>query len=75
MINISQLTGDAYETEDYCFFRNLHQCCFYVKHNCMPIDMFCDGNDKLVMVFPRNRHKELIKLWVANKTEKHNETT
>lgn len=67
MKSISELTGKSYIDEEAVFFRNLYQCAFYVKNHCMPIDMFCDGNGKLVMVFDRKRHNELIKLWVANK--------
>lgn len=67
MISISELTGREYRDEEVVFFRNLYQCAFYIKHNCYPIDMFCDGQGKLVMVFDRQKHNELIKLWVANK--------
>lgn len=67
MKSISELTGKCYLDEEVVYFRNLYQCCFYIQHHCMPIDMFCDGNGKLVMVFDRKRHNELIKLWVANK--------
>lgn len=70
MISISELTGKPYVNEDHVFFRNLYQCCFYIKHHCMPVDLFCDGNNKLVMVFPKYKHKELIKLWMANKEDK-----
>lgn len=70
MISISELTGKPYVNEDHVFFRNLQQSCFYVKHHCMPIDLFCDSNDKMVMVFPREKHNQLIKLWMENKTKK-----
>ena len=63
----SELNGKWYQDEDCVFFRNLYQCAFYVKNHCLPIDMFTDSQDKLVMVFDRQRHNELIKLWVANK--------
>lgn len=67
MIVISELTGKEYQDEDAVFFRNLYQSTFYVKHNCMPIDMFCDGRDKLVMVFRRDDHNRMIKKWMENK--------
>lgn len=72
MISISELTGQPYVDEECVFFRNLYQSAFYVAHHCMPIDMFTDGGGKLVMVFPRDKHNELIKLWIANK-EKNEE--
>ena len=72
MISISELTGKTYIDEDCVFFRNLYQCAFYIDHHVMPIDMFTDGNGKLVMVFDRKQHNELIKLWVANKDIRNN---
>lgn len=72
MISKSELTGEWYRNEEVVFFRNLHQSCFYIQHNCMPIDLFCDGQGKLVMVFERKRHNELIKLWMANKEANEN---
>ena len=70
MKSISDLTGKMYVNEESVFFRNLYQCTFYIKHGVMPIDMFTDSNDKLVMVFDRNQHNEIIKLWMENKKEK-----
>lgn len=67
MYVISELTGKEYQDEDAVFFRNLYQCAFYIKHNCMPIDMFCDGRDKLVMVFNRADHNRMIGKWMENK--------
>jgi hypothetical protein len=67
MISKSELTDRWYHDEDVVFFRNLYQCAFYIKNHCLPIDIFTDGNDKLVMVFDRQQHNELIKLWIANK--------
>lgn len=69
MKNKSDVTGIIYEEEDCVFFRNLHQCAFYVDHNAKIIDVFTDGDGKLVFVFDRKEHNELIKLWVANKEE------
>ena len=67
MISVSELTGKTYRDEDVVFFRNLKQCAFYIKHHCLPIEMFTDGEDKLVMVFNRKQHNDLIKLWMSNK--------
>lgn len=70
MISISELTGKPYVNEDHVFFRNLPQSIFYISHNCFPIDLFVDNGGKLVMVFPRDKHKELIGLWMENKEKK-----
>ena len=66
---ISNVTGIEYESEDVVFFRNLYQSSFYVDHNATIVDVFTDGNKKLVFVFWRNQHENLIKLWLENKKD------
>ena len=66
---ISNVTGIEYESEDVVFFRNLYQSSFYVDHNATIVDVFTDGNKKLVFVFWRHQHEDLIKLWLENKKE------
>ena len=65
---ISDVTGIEYEMEDVVFFRNLYQSSFYIDHNATIVDIFTDGNKKLVFVFWRNQHEDLIKLWLENKS-------
>lgn len=72
MIYKSELNGMYYQEEDCVYFRNIQQSSFYVKNGCMPVDMFTDGNDKLVLVFKREEHNKLIKLWMENKKESEN---
>ena len=64
---ISDVTGIEYEMEDVVFFRNLYQSSFYVAHNAKIVDVFTDSKEKLVFVFYREQHEDLIKLWLANK--------
>lgn len=66
---ISNVTGICYESEDVVFFRNLYQSTFYIDHNAAIVDVFTDGNKKLVFVFWREQHEKLIKLWLANKND------
>ena len=66
---ISDVTGICYESEDGVFFRYLYQSSFYVDHNATIVDVFTDGNKKLVFVFWRHQHEDLIKLWLENKKE------
>lgn len=66
---ISDVTGIEYEMEDVVFFRNLYQSSFYIDHNATIVDVFTDSNKKLVFVFWRNQHEDLIKLWLKNKKE------
>lgn len=70
---ISDVTGIEYEMEDVVFFRNLYQSSFYIDHNATIVDVFTDSNKKLVFVFWRNQHEDLIKLWLENKREDNKE--
>lgn len=70
---ISDVTGIEYEMEDVVFFRNLYQSSFYIDHNATIVDVFTDSNKKLVFVFWRNQHENLIKLWLENKRESNKE--
>lgn len=69
MKTMSDVTGITYEVEDVVFFRNLYQSTFYIDHNATIVDVFTDSNKKLVFVFWRNQHEELIKLWLENKKD------
>lgn len=73
MKTISDVTGIEYEMEDVVFFRNLYQSSFYIDHNATIVDVFTDSNKKLVFVFWRNQHDNLIKLWLDNKKENNKE--
>ena len=68
MKTVSDVTGICYENEDVVFFRNLYQSSFYVDNNATIVDVFTDGNKKLVFVFWREQHEKLIKLWLENKS-------
>lgn len=67
MYYTSKVTGMKYEHKDVVYFRNLYQCTFYIKNGATIVDVFCDKNNMLVFCFPRDEHKELIKLWMDNK--------
>ena len=71
MKELSNVTGISYELEDVVFFRNLYQSSFYIDHNATIVDVFTDSNGKLVFVFYRDQHNELIKLWLDNKKEEN----
>lgn len=72
MKTVSDVTGITYENEDVVFFRNLYQSTFYIDHNATIVDVFTDSNKKLVFVFYRDQHEELIKLWLENKSQENN---
>lgn len=67
MLEFSDVTGKIYESEDCVFFRNIVQSAFYVHNNAKIIDVFTDSKGKLVMVFLRKEHDELINKWLDNK--------
>lgn len=69
MKTTSDVTGIVYENEDVVYFRNLYQSTFYIDHNATIVDVFTDSHKKLVFVFWREQHEELIKLWLDNKKE------
>ena len=69
MKTTSDVTGIVYENEDVVYFRNLYQSTFYIDHNATIVDVFTDSHKKLVFVFWRDQHEELIKLWLDNKKE------
>lgn len=63
----SNISNEFYLDEDMVFFRNLYQSIFYIQHEVYPKDMFCDSQGKLVMVFNRQEHKNILPLWINNK--------
>jgi hypothetical protein len=67
MKTISDVTGITYENKEVVYFRNLYQSTFYIDNNATIVDVFTDGNKKLVFVFWRDQHEKLIKLWLENK--------
>jgi len=67
MLSQSDVTGICYQNEEVVFFRNLYQSSFYIAHNAKIVDVFTDGSGKLVFVFYRKDHENLIKLWNENK--------
>lgn len=69
MKTVSDVTGICYEMEDVVFFRNLYQSTFYIDNNATIVDVFTDSNKKLVFVFWRSQHENLIKLWLENKCQ------
>ena len=69
MLMQSDVTGINYHMEDVVHFRNFHQSCFYLNHKARLVDLFCDSSGKLVFVFWRSEHENLIKLWMDNKNK------
>lgn len=61
----SETTGREYEAESSVFYRNLVQAAWLLsKPDAILLDIFCDSNGKMVLVFPKELHKKYIQEWV-----------
>lgn len=67
MIEVSEITGKTYESEECVYFRNCVQSAFYIANHCTIQDIFTDSNMKLVFVFKKDEHRKILPLWMANK--------
>lgn len=63
MKSISELTGEMYEDEDCCFFRNYIQAAHYYSWGCKLVDLFVDSQMKWVFVFKKTDHLRCRDRW------------
>lgn len=60
----SETTGREYEAESAVFYRNLVQAAWLLsKPDAILLDIFCDSNGKMVLVFPMTLHKKYVAEW------------
>lgn len=75
-MEISKLNGKPYHLSEVARVEDQKQQKLYIKHEVYPIDMYTTTDviideitgeetlkDKLIMVFPRNKSKDLYILW------------
>lgn len=67
-MEISKTSGKLYSLMDVVAIRDPKQQKLYIKNELYPIDMYTTidkntGEDKLVMLFPREESKPLYILW------------
>lgn len=75
-MEISKLNGKPYHLSEVARVEDQKQQKLYIKHDVYPIDMYTTTDviideitgeetlkDKLIMVFPRNKSKDLYILW------------
>lgn len=75
-MEISKLNGKLYHLSEVARVEDQKQQKLYIKHDVYPIDMYTTTDviideitgeetlkDKLIMVFPRNKSKDLYILW------------
>lgn len=72
MLEYSDVTGKSFHSEEAVYFRNLVQSGFYIANGATILDVFADSENKMVVVFPRDEHKVLIKKWMDNKKNSAN---
>ena len=66
----SETTGKEYETESAVFYRNLIQAAWLLsKPDATLLDIFCDSNGKMALVFPVELHRRYIQEWVERSRE------
>lgn len=66
----SETTSKYYETESSVFYRNLVQAAWLLnKPDATLLDIFCDSNGKMVLVFPKELHKKYIGEWAERSRE------
>lgn len=66
----SEKTGKHYEAESSVFYRNLVQAAWLLnKPDSVLLDIFCDSNGKMVLVFPKELHKKYIGEWAERSRE------
>lgn len=64
MLEFSNITGKAYESEDCVFYRNVRQSGFLLgKPDCELVDVFADSKGYVVFCFPRSLHEKYISEW------------
>lgn len=72
MLEHSDVTGKTFVSEEAVYFRNPIQSGFYIANGATILDVFADSENKMVVVFPRDEHKVLIKRWMDNKKNNTN---
>jgi hypothetical protein len=66
----SETTGKNYDTDTSVFYRNLIQAAWLLsKPDATLLDIFCDSNGKMVLVFPKELHKKYIGEWAERSRE------
>ena len=70
MLQSSDVTRLTYYDEDCVFFRNIMQSIKYIEWGARLVDLFVDGEHKLVFVFFKEDHDKLKLKWGRNYEER-----
>lgn len=71
MMSQSEITGEWYQDEDMCFFRNYIQAAHYKLWGAKLWDVFVDSQCKWVFVFSKEDHMKYRDRW-GTKMSKEN---
>lgn len=52
-----------YRPSEVCRIKDRRQSFLYIKNGAMPVDLFVDSDDNLVMIFLKSETKELYDKW------------
>ena len=63
MMTQSEITGEWYQDEDMCFFRNYIQAAYYKAWGAKLYDAFVDSQYKWVFVFSKEDHRKYRDKW------------
>ena len=70
---VSSTTGKFYESEDAIFYVNLVQAAWLLnKPDAVLLDIFCRGDGRMVLVFPKELHKKYVAEW-AERSQQYKE--
>ena len=60
----SETTGKTYNDEDAVFYANLVQAAWLMgKPDATLLDIFCRGDGRMILVFPKELHKKYVAEW------------
>lgn len=65
MMCYSETTGKTYDDLEAVFYANLVQAAWLMnKPDATLLDIFCRGDGRMILVFPKELHKKYIGEWV-----------
>lgn len=65
MMCYSDTTGKTYDDLEAVFYANLVQAAWLMsKPDATLLDVFCRGDGRMILVFPKELHKKYIGEWV-----------
>lgn len=74
MMCYSETTGKTYDDNDAVFYANLVQAAWLMnKPDATLLDIFCRGDGRMILVFPKELHKKHIAEWAERSRQNKEE--